>query len=353
MAQDAYALEAVRYAYPGGPRTFTLEIDPLRISAGGTMALAGPNGSGKTTLLMLLALLVRPDSGRLEFFGRDPWADQSRALLARREAVLVTHHPYLFKGTVAENVAFGLKIRKLPEAERRERVRRALELVELSDRESHPAFRLSAGQAQRVALARALVLRPRVLLFDEPTANVEAGLALRIEAAIREVGRETDATIVFSSHDLSQASRLADDIVYLSGGRRVAFGHENCFSGTAASDGRVSWIEPRPGARIVFPGTAAGHVTCVIDPAAIALEAAGAGDAAAGPNVFRGRVARLETVEAGRALIRVAGDLSFRVSLPLAEVQARDISLSRPVLIRFRPEAVAIVGAEPPGKPHD
>lgn len=353
MSQDAYALEAVRYAYPGAAGGFALELDSFRIGAGDIAALVGPNGSGKTTLLMLLALLVRPDRGRLEFFGRDPWTDEARALLARRDAVLVTHHPYLFKGTVADNVAFGLKVRGLPETEQREGVRRALDLVELSGLESMPAVRLSAGQAQRVALARALALRPRALLLDEPTANIEAGLALRIEAVVREASREAGAAVIFSSHDFSQASRLADDILYLSEGKRVRFGHENCFSGTAASDGKRSWLEPRPGVRIVFPGAMSGHVTCVIDPAAIELETAGAGDTAGGPNVFRGRVARLETVEAGLALVRVAGDLTFRVSLPLAEVEARGISLSRPVLIRFKPEAVEIVGAEPPGKPHD
>ena len=353
MGPVAYALEAVRYAYPGAPGRFVLELDSLRVGGGDVLALVGPNGAGKTTLLMLLAFLVRPDRGRLEFFGRDPWGDDAGALLARRNAVLVTHHPYLFKGTISDNVAFGLKVRGLAEAERRERVRRALALVELSGWEAKPAARLSAGQAQRVALARALALRPQALLLDEPTANIEAGLALRIEAAVRETVRETGTAVVFSSHDFSQASRLADDILYLSGGRRVRFGHENCFSGTAASDGERSWIEPRPGARIVFPGAAAGRVTCVIDPAAIELEAAGAGEAAGGTNVFRGRVARLETTEAGRALVRVTGDLVFRVILPLAELDARGISLSRAVLIKFKPEAVETVGAEPPGKPHD
>ncbi len=353
MGQDAYALDAVRHVYPGAPAAFALDLDSLRVGAGETLAVVGPNGSGKTTLLMLLAFLVRPVHGRLEFFGRDPWADEAHALLARRDAVLVTHHPYLFKGTVADNVAFGLRVRNLPETERRKRVRHALDLVELSGRESKPAARLSAGQAQRVALARALALRPRALLLDEPTANIEAGLAVRIEAVVRETVRETGATVVFSSHNFSQASRLAGDILYLSEGKRVRFSHENCFSGTAASDGERSWIEPRPGVRIVFPGPASGHVTCVIDPAAIELETASAEDTTDGPNVFRGRVARLETVEADRALVRVAGDLTFRVSLPLAEVEAGGISLSRPVLIKFKPEAVEIVGAEPPGKPHD
>jgi energy-coupling factor transporter ATP-binding protein EcfA2 len=265
----------------------------------------------------------------------------------------VTHHPYLFKGTIFDNVAFGLKVRGLPEPEQRDRARRALAMVELAGWESKPASGLSAGQAQRVALARAMVIRPRALLLDEPTANLEAGLGLRVEAVVREIGRETGATVVFSSHNFSQASRLGDAIVYLSAGKQVRFSHENCFSGTAASDGRQSWIEPRPGTRISFPGIIRGHITCVIDPSAIELSSPSDAVEADGPNTFRGRVTRLETTEADLALVRVGGDLTFRVTLPLREVESRGIYLSRPVLIKFRPEAVEIIGTEPLRTPHD
>ncbi len=350
MSTDAYSLADVRYSYPGPRSGFRLEPGPFRVRTGEVLALVGPNGSGKTTLLMLLAFLLRPAEGRIAFFGGDPWAGDGQALAARRDAVLVTHHPYLFKGTVLDNVEFGLRVRGLAEAERRERARRALAMVELAGLEAKPASGLRAGQAQRVALARAMALRPRVLLLDEPTANIEAGLALRIEAIVREIGRETGATIVFSSHNFSQASRLGDGIVHLSEGRQVRFSHENCFSGTASSDGRRSWIEPRPGTRIVFPGVVRGHVTCVIDPATIELSEPASGGGADGPNAFLGRVTRLETTEADLALVRVAGELTFRVTLPLREVEGRGISLSRPVLLKFEPEAVEIIGSEPPGE---
>jgi len=351
MTEDAYALDDVRYSYPGSPARFALEPGALRVRAGEVLALVGPNGAGKTTLLTLLAFLIRPARGRIAFFGGDPWADEGRALAARRETVLVTHHPYLFKGTILDNIDFGLKVRGLTEPERRERARQALALVELRGWESRPAAGLSAGQAQRVALARAIALRPRALLLDEPTANIEAGLALRIEALVREISRETGAAVVFSSHNFSQASRLGDGIVHLSEGKQARFSHENCFSGTASSDGRRSWIEPRPGLRIVFPGVVRGHVTCVIDPRAIEISNPPGGGGADGPNTFRGRVTRLETTETDLALVRVGGDLTFRVTLPLREVEGRGISLSRPVLIKFEPEAVEIVGSEPSGEP--
>jgi tungstate transport system ATP-binding protein len=348
MSDAAYRLESVVYRYPGpSGAAFGLEIDALAVRAGEVLALVGPNGAGKTTLLSLLAFLARPAAGRLEFLGADPWADGDRVVAARREAVLVTHHPYLFKGSIGDNIAFGLKLRKVPEGERRARVRGALALVELDGWEKRSAHRLSAGQAQRVALARALALRPRVLLLDEPTANLDAALGMRMEALLREIGPERGTTVVFSTHNFSQASRLADDILYLSEGRRVEFSHENCFSGTAETDGRTSWIEPRPGLRIVFAGARRGHVTCVIDPAAIRVAPAADGPPPRGPNVFRGRVTRMESTDAATALVRTSGDLILRASLPVRDLEALGVSLSREVLLRFEPEAVEVVAERP------
>ena len=349
MSALVYRLERLGLSYPVSPVRFSLDIDALDVSAGEILALVGPNGAGKTTLLMLLAFLLRPGRGRLEFLGRDPWASDDGPMLARRDAVLLTHHPYLFKGTIADNVAFGLRLRKLPAAETAGRLGSALSLVELDGWGDRSVSGLSAGQAQRVAIARALALRPRVLLADEPTANLDAALGLRMEAVLREAGKAWGTTVVFSTHDFSQASRLADSILYLSDGRRVEFSHENLFSGTSSTDGRTSWIEPHPGVRIVFPGAAAGHVTCVIDPAAIRVVAAGESTAPPppGPNVFRGRVSRMETTDPSTALVRVSGDVVFRASLPLTRLEAAGISLSREVLLTFEPESVRIVGERP------
>ncbi len=351
MSDTMYALENVRYAYPGGgPPRFSLELEDLRLEAGDILALVGPNGAGKTTLLTLLAFLIRPSRGTLLFRGLDPWPDEDRVLDARRQAVLVTHHPYLFKGTIAGNLAFGLKVRDVPERERPARIAEALDLVELPGWESRSVSGLSAGQAQRVALARALVLKPAVLLLDEPTANIDAGLGLRMEAVLREVARAAGMTVVFSTHNFSQASRLADDILYLSEGRRVEFGHENCFSGRAGTDGGRSWIEPRPGLRIVVTGAHQGRVTCVINPADIRIFPDDRPDRTVnGPNVFSGRVTRMETTGTGSALVRVSGELTFRVTLPVEALSSSGISLSRPVLIKFEPDSVRTVGIPSPG----
>ena len=344
----AYVLEGVRYAHPGAEDGFVFELDSLRVEPGSIAALVGPNGAGKTTLLMLLALLARPAAGRVAFFGRDAWEPGTEEHpILRRDAVLVTHHPYLFKGTIGDNLAFGLKVRDVPEPEWASRMREALALVELPGWEKRQAAGLSAGQVQRIALARALALRPKVLLLDEPTANIEAGLSLRIEAVIGESVREAGTTVVFSTHNFSQASRLAGDILYLSEGKRFPFSHENCFSGTAATDGARSWIEPGRGARILFSGAHRGHVTCVINPARIRIDRPGSGPET-GANVFSGTVTRLEMTEGGRVLARISGDLTFRAVLPLAEVEEKRIALASSVLIRFAPEAVELIGPSTP-----
>ncbi len=352
MGSPVYELSAVRFAYAGSAAPFVLDVDTFRVGRGSVLALVGPNGAGKSTLLHLLGFLLKPSGGRLEFFGGDPWQDPASSTAARRNTALVTHHPYLFKGTVFDNLTFGLKVHGIPKPDWGERVREALTLVELAGQEKRSVSGLSAGQAQRTALARALALRPKVLLLDEPTANIEAGLALRVEAVIGEISRTAGTTVIFSTHNFSQASRVAGEILYLSDGKRVGFSHENCFSGTAETDGRESWIEPRPGVRIRFHGVYRGHVTCVIDPGAIRLLAAG-GLPASGANVVSGRVTRLETTDPGQALVRVSGVLTFRATVPLAEVESGGVSLSREVLLEFSPGSVEVIAAEAPENPHD
>lgn len=343
MDKSTYILRDLRFSYGGNRSPFRFELDSLDIRSGDILALVGPNGAGKTTLLMLLAFLLKPTGGYLTFRGKELGTRDFLALETRRDIVFVTHHPYLFKGTVFDNLSFGLKVRNVPEVEWPPRISEALALVELPGWEAKSVAGLSAGQIQRVALARAIVLKPKVLLLDEPTANIDAGLGMRIEALIREVSRDAETTIVFSTHNFSQASRLADDILYLSGGKQVRFSHENCFSGYAQTDGRISWIEPRPGKKIIFPGTLEGHVTCVINPEHIRLLAARESLEDGPPNLFSGKITRMETTEGDIALVRISGDLSFRAILPVDALKDLEVFLSKLVLVRFSPDDVEII----------
>ncbi len=340
MPEKAYTLKDLRYRPPGS--RFELELDNLELEVGKIVALVGPNGAGKTTLLHLLGLLQKPQGGTLEFFGKNPWNGKEQVFEQRRQVTLVTHNPYLFHGSVFDNLVFGLKVRGVPESAWKNQAEEVLDMVELAGFEEKPAAGLSAGQAQRVALARAIMVRPRVLLLDEPTANIDATMISRIEAMIAEVNRNLSATVVFSTHNFSQAFRLADQVIYLSDGRRVEYSHENYFSGKAESDGNSSWIEPRPGSKIVFPGKFSGHVTCLISPEKIEVLSGREADPKI-PNQFSGRVTRLEMTGNNLALVRVSGDLNFRVNLTMQELENKRISLSSSVLLRFSPEAVEVV----------
>jgi tungstate transport system ATP-binding protein len=213
-----YQLDAVRQRRDG---RLVLDVPALAIGAGRIYTLVGPNGSGKTTLLTILAFLARPVSGAVRFDGEEVVWSAATLLRLRRQATLVHQAPYLFAGTVAENLAFGLAHRKLDPEDLRARVAGALQAVALDGYERRSARALSQGEAQRVALARALLLEPRVLLLDEPLASVDRstnGVVEELIAALAAAGR----TVVMASHDPEQARRLGSEIIALQHGAVVA-----------------------------------------------------------------------------------------------------------------------------------
>lgn len=210
-----YRLEAIRMAHGG--RT-VLSIDDLRVEEGRGYALLGPNGSGKSTLLSLLAFLSAPSSGTLHYDGKPVrWSNGSLTAL-RREAVLLQQNPYLFHETVAANAGFGLAARGIRGPEARRRVAAALETVGLEGFGDRNARALSGGEAQRVAMARVLVLVPRILLLDEPLANVDRGTADALRAVIGSLpGR--GITVIVSTHDPDPPGGAAGGVFRLSEGR--------------------------------------------------------------------------------------------------------------------------------------
>ncbi|MFM8785577.1 MAG: ABC transporter ATP-binding protein [Phycisphaerales bacterium] len=184
----------------------------LSIEAGGFVALMGPSGSGKTTLLNLLAGIDRPTVGSIEVDGTDI-ARLGRAELARWRS---GHVGYVFQLynlvpvlTAYENVELPLLLHALDRAERHRRVSEALELVGLADRHAHLPRQLSGGQEQRVAIARAIVTRPRLLLADEPTGDLDRESAGQVMDLLSRLNRELGQTLVMVTHDPATASRAA------------------------------------------------------------------------------------------------------------------------------------------------
>jgi sulfate/thiosulfate transport system ATP-binding protein len=188
----------------------------VECTAGQLVALLGPSGSGKTTLLRVIAGLEVPDSGTVLF--RDD--DITRHSARDRNVGFVFQHYALFRHmTVFENVAFGLRVRKWPEARVRERVKELLHLVRLEEKAPQYPANLSGGQKQRIALIRALAPEPKVLLLDEPFGALDAKVRAELREWLRRFHDELHVTSIFVTHDQEEAFEVADKVVVLNKGR--------------------------------------------------------------------------------------------------------------------------------------
>jgi len=193
----------------------------LVIGAGEFFTLLGPSGSGKTTLLRLIAGFERPDAGRIELGGSDvtgvpPYARNVNTVF--QDYALFPHM------TVGQNIEYGLRVRRVPKAERREKVDRALEMVRLRGLGDRKPAQLSGGQRQRVALARAIVNEPQVLLLDEPLGALDFKLRQEMQIELQHVQRAVGITFVYVTHDQEEALAMSDRIAVLSNGRLEQIG---------------------------------------------------------------------------------------------------------------------------------
>ncbi|HEY8416874.1 MAG TPA: ABC transporter ATP-binding protein [Limnochordales bacterium] len=260
-----------QYGAVGALRGLSLEV-----AQGEFFSLLGPSGCGKTTTLRIIAGLLEPDSGRVYLDGRDvtdlpPY---------RRNLGLVFQNYALFPHmTVWDNVAYGLRARRMPEREVKARVGRYLEIVGLSAMANRRPRELSGGQQQRVALARSLAIEPVVLLFDEPLSNLDAQLREQMQVEIRQLQRELGFTAFYVTHDQAEALLLSDRLAVLREGRleqlgtpeelydapaspfvAAFFGGTNLLEGTAVREGS-GWRFRTPGGSVFAAGRAVGGVS--------------------------------------------------------------------------------------------
>ena len=334
-----YQLEQLTRSYG---RHIVLAIDHLEIEAGRMYALLGPNGAGKTTLLNLLAFLDEPSTGSLRFRGKAVGSDRAERLALRRQVVLVDQHPIMFSTSVAANIEFGLKIRKIDRTARQRAVQAALETVGLERYRAARAHELSGGETQRLALARALALEPTVLLCDEPTASVDTENQAKIAALLRRINAEHGTTIVFTTHDRLQAARLAERTVVLESGRLTATTYENHYACTLD--------ETHAPPQLILHGQAAIPLTALpaglqpgqagrvaIDPTRIRLRTG----APAEPGECSGRVVLLM---AEGAQIRVTVDIGVLVVVLLDPERYRQErpAVGDTVSLGFAPEAFSL-----------
>ncbi len=212
------SVETLNKSY--GSTTVFQDID-FAAERGEFVTLLGPSGCGKSTLLRCIAGLTAVDSGRILLDGEDmvPLRPQKRGI-----AMVFQSYALFPNMTVEQNVAFGLRMQKVPAAESAQRVAEVLDLVELGALATRYPHQLSGGQCQRVALARSLVTRPRLLLLDEPLSALDARIRKHLREQIRRIQQELKLTTVFVTHDQEEALTLSDRIVLMNAGRIVQSG---------------------------------------------------------------------------------------------------------------------------------
>jgi iron(III) transport system ATP-binding protein len=192
------------------------------IQPGELVTLLGPSGCGKTTTLRAIAGLEDPSSGIIRLGGRTVYASAERINVpSEKRGLSMVFQSYAIwpHMTVAENVAYGLTVRKLPRAEVDQNVRRVLDLVQMTPYADRPASKLSGGQQQRIAVARAIAFSPTVLLFDEPLSNLDAKLRTEMRVELRELQRRLDITSVYVTHDQEEALAISDRVIVMNHGR--------------------------------------------------------------------------------------------------------------------------------------
>jgi tungstate transport system ATP-binding protein len=195
-----------------------LDIGKIRIGDGALCGVIGPNGSGKSTLLNLIAGLMKPTSGSVLY------GDETKQAVPYRDMTLVFQTPYLIRTTVWKNIAYPLKLRRWDSNQIEERVSELAEDLGLTPFLKQKGWKLSGGETQKVALARALSFRPKLLLLDEPTANVDPSTTAEIEKMLRKINERERTTIILVTHDLVQARRLCGEILLMDKGRVIEHG---------------------------------------------------------------------------------------------------------------------------------
>jgi len=329
----------------------------LQIRKGEILALLGPNGSGKTTLLKILAFLEKPLKGQVYFDGRKVTDKDVKQM--RMESTMVFQKTVLFDTTVYGNVAYGLKVRKLPKKMIAQEVRRALKLVKLEDFEKRQAKKLSGGEQQRVALARALVLNTKLLLLDEPTADLDPKNASIVEEIIATVNRELKTTIVMATHNMFQAKNLPHRIALITNGKisevgtpAEIFGRlsktlasfaalENTFTGDAKITlNGTTLVDIGNDVEIETTAQSQGKVSVFVSPEDIILSKTSFASSAR--NVFKGKI--VEILDLG-SVVRLKVDVGrpFTVQITKRSFNEMGLNLNAEVFLAFKASSVQII----------
>ncbi|MDB9822991.1 ATP-binding cassette domain-containing protein [Deltaproteobacteria bacterium] len=319
-----------------------LDLRDLLMEKGKVIGLLGPNGAGKTTLLEILAFILNPTSGEIFYKNKKVDFNSSMLINLRQKVVLVQQQPILFTTTVFSNVELPLKIRKMEKRKRARIVEELLCIVGMESFRNINAHRLSGGETQRIAIAQAIACSPEVILLDEPTASVDVENRITIERIMREINREKDISVIFTTHDMIQASRLADEIVFLFDGKRAQSIHENIFSGHIKKDEKgQEYCVLQDGLRFNIKAEKSGPVRISINPGAIIITR-DSNNNISKENIFKGKLIQL-TDEKSRVRALVDIGIPLSVLIPKELIRELDLGLGEDVWITCLPESFEII----------
>lgn len=317
-----------------------LDIDYLSFQESKIYAIVGPNGSGKTTLLNILNLLVKPDKGQIFFRDQEIINNSdSKILEIRRKMTLVDQDPFLFQSTVYSNVAYGLKVRSVSSIVQQNRIKNALDMVGLSGFENRKVDQLSGGEAQRVVIARALVIEPEILFLDEPTTSIDQRHIDIVERIIKKIKEKIKTTVIFSTHNLSQAYHLADEVISLLDGKIIQQVPENLLRGEIEEKNGLKWFKATKNIKFAIVSEKIGPVYISIDPKDIILSYEPFQSSAR--NSFLGKIVKI--IEQNH-LVKLEVD----VSIPLVTIITREsfqqmnLNLGSKVYLTFKASVVKI-----------
>ena len=316
--------------------TCAVQAMNLSVEKGEFVSLLGPSGCGKTTTLQMVAGFEAVTSGRIALDGRD--ITHAKANTRGLGIVFQTYalFPHM---TVADNVSFGLEMRKMPKAERRERVAQALGLVHLGQHAMRYPRELSGGQRQRVALARALVIEPPVLLLDEPLSNLDAKLREEMQFELRQIQRKVGTTTVMVTHDQSEAMSISDRVVVMEAGRATQIDHPL----QVYEHPRTRFISTFVGKANLLPGkvTTASSTHTQVAVGALVVDVEGAQFRPGAAVLLSVRPEKLQLVPATQG--RLVGDIAerfflgsqwmYRVHTSAGELMALAPNDGRPALV--------------------
>lgn len=340
METPIYQIENLRHYY--GNQS-ALEVGRLEILPKSIVGLVGPNGSGKSTLLRLLGFVEEPSRGQIRYIGEPayPFTDA-----VRFQVTLLPQEPYLLKRTVFNNVAYGLKIRGDSPILQKQKVAQALSWVGLGAEKFAPRAwnALSGGEALRVALAARLVLKPQVLLLDEPTASIDVESAHLIKEAALRARDHWGTTLVIASHDWQWLSETSDSVLHLYEGRVLGRGLQNIVTGPWRESPQGWERALSDGQCIVLPAPGNPAKAAIIDPAAIRIWMSLPDNAPAG-HVIQGRLARITAEKKSPDLVAtvLVDSMALTAKLPEEQMRRERIMPGREVWLQFDEDAVVWV----------